>query len=411
MQQPINKRATMAICCAGFFTFGAITAAAGPALSDLAEATGSSLASLGALFTAIFFGAFIAHLAAGPICDRVGPRPLTIVGLAIMAFGWLGVVSSPSLGLLLACAFVSGIGQGAIDIGINLTVAQVFAKRSAAALNLSNVFFGVGSFVEPAVVGLTLRMWNSAIPALWMGTALLFLLLPLSFLLSSPARVAPIHNNALGGTNVYRSPLLWLLGALVLLYVGIEVGLGGWLTIYTERTTALDAATAALVTSGFWLALTAGRVIAAVIGGRVAPQTLLLACVTGSLIGAAMFVFGIGSAPLTIAAALMIGMSFGPIFPTAFAITTSTFPYATGKAGGIIVSLGSLGGMLIPWFQGILLERNGPTAAMLLITVCAVGMLALFVAYRALGSGVNDEGRTTKDRFWILDCRFWTNTP
>lgn len=378
-----QARGTMAASCLSFFALGLITGAIGPTLPDLAANTSSSLAAVGGVFTALFLGALLMQTVAGPLNDRIGQRPVLFVGLALLAVGTLGILTSHSLALMLGCAVVAGLGHGAVDVSTNVLVAEVFADRSAAALNLLNVFFGVGAVAGPAIAGLSLRIWGTALPALGLGTALLLLQAPLVPLLAIPPRHAHAEAHERGAA-VYRSPLLWMLGALILLYVGLETGIGGWTPTYLERTTPLDAATAALVTSGFWLALTGGRMIAVLLGARLSAYTLLLISLGGAVVGGALLAFSTGDALLSATAVLLIGLCFGPIFPTALAITTANFPRAPGAAASVVVALGSIGGMLIPWSQGVLLERSGPSASALFIAAGLLAMLALHFGRRAV---------------------------
>jgi fucose permease len=51
----------------------------------------------------------------------------------------------------------------------------------------------------------------------------------------------------------------WILAILLLIYIGTEVGFNGWLTVYLISGSSLAPASAALIVSGFWLALTLGR--------------------------------------------------------------------------------------------------------------------------------------------------------
>jgi fucose permease len=78
------------------------------------------------------------------------------------------------------------------------------------------------------------------------------------------------------------------------------------------------------------------------------------------------------------------GVSFGPVFPTTLAIVTTIFPRAPGTAASIASATGSLGGTLLPWVQGNLMEFYGPTAGMLLVLATTVAMLALEMARRVL---------------------------
>jgi MFS transporter, FHS family, L-fucose permease len=371
----LSARGTMVASCMSFFALGMITAALGPALPDLAANASSNLATLGAIFTALFLGGFIAQLLAGPLNDRLGQRPVLLAGIGLLAAGTGGVAMSHALPLTLACALVAGLGHGAVDVSTNVLIAKVFAARSTSALNLLNVFFGVGAFAGPLIAGLTLRIWGTALPALWLGTGLTLIQVPFVRRLAGAPRLVQHDDPAAPG--LLRSPLLWVFGSLLLLYVGTEMGIGGWTTTYMERTTSIGAAAAALVTASFWLALTGGRVAGTLIGVRAAAGGLLRLSLAGALAGAVLLALSPGHTALTVLAVILIGFCFGPIFPTTLALVTATFQRTPGTAASIVVAMGSLGGMLLPWLQGALLESRGPVASVVLVAAAALAMLAL----------------------------------
>lgn len=380
----LKTHGIMVAACIGFFALGLITAAFGPALPNLAANTETDLATVGSVITGLFFGSLVALIVAGPLNDRLGQRPMLLLGGALLLLGISGVILSPSLPLLLICAVVSGLGHGAMDITTNVLIAEVYARRSVTALNLLNVFFGVGAVVGPAIASLTLRWWGSALPALWIGVGLLgiqLLLIPL--LVHNPPALST-KTAEISPASLLRSPALWLFGLLILFYVGTENGIANWTPAYLERTTTLSAATAALITSGFWLALTGGRVIAAVLGSYLASNTLLFATLVGSLGAGALLAISTGNAGVTITAVLLMGFFFGPIFPTTIAITTATFRQSPGTAASTVVAMGSGGGMLIPWIQGILLERVSPATSVLFVAAGAAAMLALHLGRGAM---------------------------
>jgi fucose permease len=389
----------MAASCMTFFALGVITGALGLALPDLAANASSSLATIGAIFTALFLGGFMSQLIVGPLNDRFGQRPVLLVGIGLVATGICGIAVSHALLLTLACALVAGMGHGAVAVSTSVLIAQVFAARSASALNLINVFFGVGAVAGPAIAGLTLRAWGAALPALWIGAGLLLIQAPFALRLASAPSVA--HDNDLAAPSValLGSPLLWMFGSLLLLYVGIETGIGGWTATYMERTTTIGPASAALVTSGFWLALTGGRVAGALIGVRVPADLLLRLSLAGALAGAVLLAISLGSAELTVGAVILLGFCFGPIFPTTLSIVTSTFRRSPGAAVSVVVALGSLGGMLLPWIQGALLETRGPSSSVLLVAAGTLAMLAI-----ELGRGLL-SGRQSLTPEPIVDCR------
>jgi fucose permease len=169
-----------------------------------------------------------------------------------------------------------------------------------------------------------------------------------------------------------------MMGALAFLYGGMETGIGGWATVYMQRTTAQDGETAALTASAFWLALTGGRMIGTFAGMRITSTTILTICIGLTLGGALLLQAGIGNALTSTAAVLIIGLAFGPIYPTALAFTAATFRQSTGAATSVVMALASTGGMIVPWLLLVLLE-SGPASSTLLIVAGAVSMLALHI--------------------------------
>ena len=383
---PLGPRGTMIASCLNFLALGVITAGLGPALPDLAAHTGVSLAAVGAVLTGLFSGAVATLSIAGLLSDRFGQRPLLFAGAAILMLGTVGIILSPSLPLLVLAAVLAGLGHGFIDLATNLVIAEVFAHRSTAALNLVNVFFAVGAVAGPFVASLTLRWWGSALPALWLGALLFLPQLWLAPRLAGTPRgasgPAPVSRSLVG--RLLRSPLLWLFALTGLIYVGGEAGVGSWNTVYLTRTTALDPSTAALLTAGYWLALTLGRVAAAAVGTRFSAQTILAASLTGALAGAGLLLVGVGRLPLTLAGVLLAGFCFGPVFPTLLSVVTLRFREGTGTAASVIVGLGSAGGALIPALDGYLLDRVSPTAFVAVVATGTALLLLLFVAQTLL---------------------------
>jgi fucose permease len=157
------------------------------------------------------------------------------------------------------------------------------------------------------------------------------------------------------------------------------MGVGGWTTVYAGRTTALAPGAIALLLSCYWLSLTAGRLVGAALGTRMRSRVLALWAVTGASLGALVVLAGSGSAAWTAAGTVVMGLSFGPIFPTVVVMGTETFRVAPGRAVSIIISVSSLGGMFLPMLQGVLLERVSPLASVAQVAVACLGMMAVLL--------------------------------
>jgi fucose permease len=186
-------------------------------------------------------------------------------------------------------------------------------------------------------------------------------------------------------TPFYRSPLLWIAGLILFLYVGSENGMGGWTGTYLQQSVSMPADQAALIVSGFWMTLTLGRLIGAYLGTRWTSDRLMLVSLTGAVFGGMLLALTTGNLALTIAAVLITGLFFGPIYPTTFSISASLFKESSGKAAGLIVALASLGGMFLPPLQGVVLTRFGNQASVALIAIYTAAMLLInFIRGRAV---------------------------
>jgi fucose permease len=281
--------------------------------------------------------------------------------------------------------FVTGLGHGGVDLGSHLLVARLYPKSSIAALNLLNLSYGVGAVSGPAVASLFLRQTGSAIPALWIGAAAVVVQMLLVPVMATPGGSTEHHAESPATNSLLTSPLLWGIGALLLVYVGVETGLSGWSTTYLERSASYPTATAALVTSGFWAAITLGRLMVVMLGSRFTPQRLLAISTAVAVCGGTLLGLSVGNGPVSVAAILLIGLAFGPVFPTTIALTTTSFRHNPGTATSAAVAASSVGGMLLPAFQGVLLDRFGTSVGAWFVTAGTVALFGLLLVLQGIG--------------------------
>jgi MFS transporter, FHS family, L-fucose permease len=368
---------TMALACAVFLSAGVMFAGIGPTLPLLARQIGQDIAVLGGLFTAISLGIILAQVGAGRASARFGQRFVLAAGMLLMGVGSLGVTLGPNLVVLLGAALLLGVGFGGVLAGGNLLVAQLFPDRSAAALNGVNLFFGLGSMLGPALAGFAGAQLGVAQAGMWAGAGLLLALAPM--VLAYAAQPAGRAAAARAEHEPAHPAAGWLLGLLLLIYIGTEVGFSGWLTVFMIAGGKLAPASAALVVSGFWLALTLGRTLGAVLGMRLAAPLLLMLSLLGLLSGATLLVLGMSNQIISIAGVLCLGLSCGPVFPTVLAIVANT-ARDSGSTTSLVLAIGNGGGLIVPVLLGVLLTQYGPLAAASMVVVAALAMLVLCAA-------------------------------
>jgi fucose permease len=379
-----QARRTLAIACLAFLGLGLSTAVFGPLLPQLATQSGTQLATVGAIFFAIFAGSLLSQIAAGPFSDRLGPQRVVLAGIFLLAVGTVGITLSKGLAALMAGAFFAGFGQGAIDVGSNLLVVAAYRGENVAQLNFLHLFFGLGAVAGPLLVSLALGTWQNGLPALWLAVVLLLAISPFVARVQVASLAHDTPQAARRANRIYYSPVLWAFALLIMFYVGLEMGMGGWTTTYLGQIAGMPVQTAAVVTSGFWLALTAGRLLVAMAGSGWQAAIVLGVDLTGAVLAAAFLVLGVDSPLVSILAIVAVGLSYGSIYPTVVSYVTGIFHEGPGKAAGALAASGSVGGMLLPWMQGVLLQYRGPASTPLWILAGNIIMLGLFTVGRFL---------------------------
>ncbi len=381
-----DRRSVLVISCLIFLSLGIFTAALGPLLPEFSSNNGVSLAAMGSIFTAIFLGALVAQLAAGALSDRVGQMPVLVGAALLLAIGSASLSFSHSFVLTLALTFLAGLGHGAVDLSTNVLIARTYSDRSVSALNLLNLFFGIGAFAGPALSGLFFGWLGSGLPVLWL-VALLLLGQTVFVMRARGQEVVTQPSSAAARVRprLYHSTALWLFAAMLLLYVGAENGISGWITTYMQKTTAMAYETATLIASTFWIALTGGRLVGALVGMRWSAQRVLSFTLAGALVGGVVLAAGTGVNFVTIVGVVITGFCFGSVFPTVISMTTGTFSDNPGEAVGVVTAAGSIGGMVIPWTQGLLLEQVSARVSMSAIALIIALLVAVFVGLQVHG--------------------------
>ncbi len=379
-----KPRYILILACSIFLVFGMFNAAIGPVLGELAEQTGSTLAAVGAVITFLFLGSLVTQLAAGPLTDRYGQKPLLVTSLLLVAVCLPAFINARSLPLMLTLVFLTGMGQGGLDLSANLIVSSAYPKNNTSVLNLLHFFFGLGAIVGPAVVSLTLVTLGSGLIVHWLAAAVFLALGIVVFTLRETRPDRRPQTEHPEGTSssvkrLYLSPILWLVCVLILVYVGVEYGSGSWVTSYMGVTTGMAKETGALITSAYWAALTVGRLGGAALGSRISRLRLLLIAIIGSLVGAVLLTLGRGTVGLSTSAFILMGFSYGTIYPTSVGVMVAAFPRDQGKAVGMLTALGSIGGLSLPWLAGVLLENGSPLAFTLFMVAGAVIMLVILL--------------------------------
>jgi MFS transporter, FHS family, Na+ dependent glucose transporter 1 len=360
---------------AAFVALGLASASLGPTLPGLAEHTRSRLAEISSLFVARSLGYLGGSLLGGRLYDRMPGHPVMGTGLLLMA-GMMGLAPlTRQLWMLTAAILVLGVAEGALDVGGNTLLVWVYRDKVGPFMNGLHFFFGLGAFLSPLIVAWAMLGGGNIARAYW---TLSLLLLPAAFwLLPLSSPIAPaVSIHASGGQTNAR--LVALIVAFFFLYTGAEIGFGGWVYSYAVGLGLSSQAVAAYLTSAFWGAFTAGRLLSVPLATRFPPRSVLIVDFIGCLVSLAILLLGSNSLAATFLGTCGVGLSMASIFPAALCLAQGRMRI-TGRMTGWFLVGASAGGMTLPWLIGQLFESAGPRATMVILLVDMAAAMGILV--------------------------------
>jgi len=351
-----------------------VVASLGPTLPGLAEQVGVPLAGISFLFATRSSGYLLGSLLGGRIYDRLPGHPVMGSVLLLMAGAMALVPLSSHVVLCAAVLLIVGISEGTLDVGANAMLVWNHPTNLAPYMNGLHFFFGVGAFVSPILIAQAVAYSGGILWAYWL-LALCILPIALAILkLPSPKNLGD-HTDANGESH---SLFIFLIAACFFVFVGAEVSMGGWIYTYAVKQQIADEKMAAYLTSGFWGALTLGRLIVIPLAARFRPRTIMWVDIVGAILSVWMMVlFPLSQGAIwlgTMGAGLFIASMFATLL--AFAGRRMVI---TGRVTGWFFVGSSLGAMTVPWVIGQLFERIGPQVMLVAIGVDLVVAFGIFM--------------------------------
>jgi fucose permease len=322
------------------FVYGMTAALLGTILPDLSDRFHLTPSQNGTIAFAQALGLIIASLAVGPLLDNEGKKLGLILGLAFIAVALFALPRSSGFRSIVFLLFLLGVGGGIVVTGANALVSDVSEAHRATALNMVNLFFGLGGLVTPFIAAnLFARNW---IRLCYTVATLTVLTLAVQAAAKMPAPSGAGGFVLAAAAPVLGRPLLFLLGLFLFLYVSCEVGIWNWLPRHLIAQGIPESRALNILSLGFALGLLIGRVgVSPILIHAPAIKVLLVAA-----IGMAVTTFLMlrSNNPLTAGAFVFLaGLSMAPVFPTTLAIVGDTFPRMTGTAIGFVITCGWVG--------------------------------------------------------------------
>ena len=365
----------------GIFIYGMIAAMLGTILPDLSDRFRLSPSQNGTIAFAQALGLILASLAVGPLLDNEGKKVGLVLGLALIALALYALPRSKGFRSIVLLLFMLGVGGGVLVTGANALVSDVGEARRGIALNLVNLFFGLGGLSTPFIAAnLFKRNW---VRLCYTIASLTVVATMIQVFTRMPGPTGAGRFVLADAGPVLGRPLLFLVGLFLFLYIGCEVGIWNWLPRHLIAQGIPESRALNILSLGFALGLLIGRLGILPILVHVPAITVTL-CGSVAMAVTTFLVLRTRDATTALVLVFLAGLSMAPVFPTTLGIVGDAFPRMSGTAIGFVITCGWIGLAVTSRIIGAIAGNDARRLkkALLVIPASAVIMVGLDLAIR-----------------------------
>jgi fucose permease len=369
----------------GFFLIGIVTVLLGQILPILSTRLSLNDAQAGILFLAQFSGSLCGTLVSGKFIRRFGFVTSLTIGFVLIIIGIQGLIFTNFFICWLAI-FVYGFGLGVAIPITNLLIIKITSlTRQTAAVNFVNFCWGLGAICSPLFVAAFAVDDSLLMPALLLEGLMLIVCI---MLVTMPRDIVPKQDlsNPLEGftDSIWNQPVAWLIVAFNFLHIGIESGLWGWLTTYSQRL-AVESSVWTNAATIFFVFLVIGRGLASIISRWLSENRLLFFCLAMLLAGIILILIA-GNPLISLLGAAVAGLGSSAIFPTNMSRFAKIFGEAATQRATPLFVAGGLGAALTSSLIGLVSARYNSLETGMFVVLFSVVMLIAIQIFLANNS-------------------------
>jgi Fucose permease len=379
-----RKLALMLVIYLVFVGLGLPDGVLGVAWPSIREEMRLPLDSAGILTAVLFCMSALSSVACGRLLKKYGTGMVTAFSILMSGFALFAFSLSPNFLWLIVFAIPLGLGQGGIDTGVNLYVAEHYTARH---MNWLHCFWGIGASVGPLIMTAALTGaggWRKGYGRI-SGAQLAVAAVLLCSLIVGLWKKGQSENKsgqaesaaAQADSGLWRKHAQLLAVLLFFLYAGIEYAMGLWLNSVLVEARGIPIRLAGLSATAFYGAIMAGRFLTGIVVNRLGNMRMLRA---GLILAVAGCVCSGLSRSFTgmIVGTVFIGLGLAPVYPCLIHITPARFKKSvTERLIGYQVGAAWVGGSVVSAVIGVLLSNFSlellfPVQAFLIAIVFAV---------------------------------------
>ena len=365
-----------------------------PAIADMALELQVREGAVQSVMAAYLLTYGVSQLFYGPLSDRVGRRPVILIGMTIFMLATLAAITTHSLPVLIAASALQGMGTGVGGVMARTLPRDLYEGTQ---LRHANSLLNMGILVSPLLAPLIGGLLTTA----WGWRACYGFLLALCVIVTfSMARWMPetrpkeaprtrliTSYKTLFGSTAFNCYLLMLIGGLAGIAVfeaSSGVLLGGVLGLNSMVVSILFILPIPAAFFGAWFAGRQNKRFSSLMWQSV------ISCLLAGLMMWIPGLFGVMTVWTLLIPAALFFFGAGMLFPLATSGAMEPFPFLAGTAGALVGGLQNIGSGVLAWLSAMMPQTGQGSLGLLMMLM---GLLIL-LCWLPLASRFNQHQQT-----------------
>lgn len=353
-----------------FFFSGICAMSSGVVVSMLQEMYGITYSISGTLLALISVGSMMASFSAGFLPAKIGMRLTASILCAGYALGY-GLMSTTGTVWLLMLAFVLvGIAKGGLLNNCTVLVGNNSPDRTKG-MSLMHACYAFGALLCPFLMawaaGISLKAPMLSLSALGVVVWVIFLAARL------PGREAAADGKAKLQLDFLQERRFWLLTGLLFCQVAAETSVTGWMVTYYRDRQILSGLLSTYTVTIMWGATLIARLLIAFVFQIKSTFRALTIMGIGCILLYAGMMFS-QQASLAIVMLFAFAFSMAGVNPM---VVAGAGKRMSPASMGVLLPLGSLGAVVMPWIIGIVADVVSLQAGMVCNLLPCAGIAVL----------------------------------
>ncbi|KAF4995412.1 hypothetical protein FGRMN_5196 [Fusarium graminum] len=349
-----------------FIIAGMNDAAVGALIPYLEKYYDLSYTVISLIFLTPFVGYSVAAFTNATIHMKFGQRGVAIMAPICHIITFIALALHPPYPVLVVCNVFSGFGNGLTDACFCAWVGAM--DKANTVQGFLHASYSLGALFAPLIatsmvvtadlpwytyyylmIGMAVVEWVGLTIAFWHKTGAVYRV----------EHANTSDENGAGTREALKSKVTWLCALFFFAYMGVEVGLGGWVVTFMLRVRKASAYASGASGTGFWAGMALGRATLGFVterfGERLCLSIYLIIC-----IGLQLLFWLVPKFIVSAIAVSFLGFFLGPLFPGAVMVTAKLLPAKIHvSAIGFAMAIGGTGGTVFPFAIGAIANTKG----------------------------------------------------